>query len=136
VSDDGCYWCDSDEVILGGVVAAGPHAVCPTCARQVCRRCGELLTFCVCETIRCEKCGIRFGIGQSPVCKDGHDYVGRYEPFTAYFDIGLGVEVTSHAQRWRLMREAKVDYRDKLSKGELSARRDRVEQQRREQARG
>ena len=56
-------------------------------------------------------------------------------PFVAYFDIALGKEITSHAERWTAMRAQHVDYREKMAPGELSARRDRIEQQRREQVR-
>lgn len=97
------------------------------------------------ETIRCERCGTEYGVGQSPYCRDAHGFVGRYQPFTPYFDVGLGVEVTSLAQRWTLMkgeidresgeRRGQLDYRDKVSPGELSARRDRSESERKERAR-
>lgn len=56
----------------------------------------------------------------------------RYVPFTPYFDYGLGEEVTSLGHRWQLMKQHHLDYRDHPSKGDLSARRDRCEAQRRE----
>lgn len=83
----------------------------------------------------CPRCGQLYGIGQSPYCKDQHAAVGRYVPFAPYFDIALGEHVTSLAERWRFMRQQHVDYKDKLSPGQLSARRDRIEQERRERAR-
>jgi hypothetical protein len=49
-----------------------------------------------------------------------------YHPFAPYFDIALGCEVTSLAHRWRLMKEHHLDYRDKMSPGDLSARLDRI----------
>jgi hypothetical protein len=55
-------------------------------------------------------------------------------PFAEYFDIGLGETVTSFADRWRHMRQKGLQYRDLPAKGELSARRDQIEQQKREQA--
>jgi putative FmdB family regulatory protein len=57
-------------------------------------------------------------------------------PFVPYFDIALGEEVGSFADRWRLMRQQRVQYRDKLSPGDLSARRDRIEQEQKELSRG
>jgi hypothetical protein len=59
-----------------------------------------------------------------------------HHPFIPYFDFALGKQIDSHAQRWTEMKAAKVDYRDKLSKGDLSARRDKVEQQKRDARRG
>ena len=58
-----------------------------------------------------------------------------YNPFKHYFDIGLGAEVTSLAQRRRLMKEAGFDFRDHPSVGEESARRDKRNEGRREKAR-
>lgn len=52
-----------------------------------------------------------------------------YHPFKHYFDIGLGAEVTSLAQRRRLMKEAHFDFRDHPSAGEESARRDKRNEQ-------
>lgn len=62
--------------------------------------------------------------------------------FATYFDMALGVEVTSMGQRHELMRGTidpdsgarvgKMDYRDKMSKGDLSARLDRINAQQRE----
>jgi hypothetical protein len=54
-----------------------------------------------------------------------------HKPFIAYDDFALGAHVTSHAERNRLMREGHLEYREKIGKGELSARRDRAEQERR-----
>lgn len=83
-------------------------------------------------TVTCEKCGAAYGIGQSPYCRDGHQPVGSYHPFIGYFDIALGAQVDSLAQRKRLMKAAGVDYRDKMSPGDLSARADRIADQKRE----
>ncbi len=64
-----------------------------------------------------------------------------YRPFLPYFDVALGREVTSFADRWAAMKpvmdgdvevRGRLEYREKLSKGALSARRDRIEQQRKE----
>lgn len=95
---------------------------------------------------RCDQCGTTYVAPQSPYCKDGHGGALTYHPFIRYFDFALGQEVTSLAQRWGFMRgeidqetgerRGQLEYRDKMSAGELSARRDRVEAQRKERARG
>jgi hypothetical protein len=84
----------------------------------------------------CERCGTAFGIGCSPFCRDAHEPPLKYFPFTHYFDIGLGVEVTSWAQRRRVMKEQHMDFRDKMSKGALSARLDRIHEQKKREAHG
>ena len=61
----------------------------------------------------------------SPLCRDQHEMVGSYHPFTPYFDVGLGKEITSLAERKTEMRRQHMDYRDKMSPGALSARQDR-----------
>lgn len=78
-----------------------------------------------------------FAIPVCPTCGSERFLGDRasYHPFIPYFDIGLGEEVTSHAQRWRLMHAAHMDYRDKVTPGELSARRDRLEERKREERR-
>lgn len=88
------------------------------------------------STLHCDACGADYGIGQSPYCKDGHAPVTRsYAPnFAPYFDIGLGAHVEAPDQRRRLMKQHHLDYRDHPSNGDLSARRDRIEQQKRERA--
>lgn len=87
------------------------------------------------KTVVCDTCGQAYGIGQSPYCKDGHGVVQAHHPFIPYFDHALGAQIDSHAQRWRLMKERKLDYRDKLSPGDIAARRDRVEETKKERAR-
>lgn len=69
----------------------------------------------------CDKCQspIQIQLGQSTL----------YHPFTHYFDMGLGAEVTSLAQRRRLMKAAGFDFRDHPPKGELSARIDKAHEQ-------
>lgn len=57
-------------------------------------------------------------------------------PFVPYFDEGLGIQVNSFADRWTGMRRAGLQYRDLPSKGDLSARRDRIEERKREERRG
>lgn len=96
----------------------------------------------------CAVCGLPLAIGQQGciVRVVPHDPVLAYHPFTPYFDWGLGVEVTSLAQRWSLMKKQedgegvivreRLEYRDHPSKGDLAARRDRVEERKKQQRLG
>lgn len=86
----------------------------------------------VCHVIENDVACSIFAIPACPTC-GGPRFLGDraiHHPFIPYFDFALGAEVTSHAHRWRLMKEAHVDYRDKMRPGDLSARLDRVEAQR------
>lgn len=87
----------------------------------------------------CAVCGKPLQVGQQGciVRIVEHEPVGVYHPFIPYFDIALGEQVDSHAQRWRLMKQRedpatgeivreRLEYRDKMSKGDLSARHDRI----------
>ena len=56
----------------------------------------------------------------------------KHYGFAAYFDDGLGADVTSLGQRHQLMRRHHLDYKDHPSKGDLSARRDKIEARKRE----
>lgn len=87
------------------------------------------------QTVVCDTCGQTYGIGQSPYCKDGHGFVQTHHPFIPYFDFALGEQVDSLARRKRLMRDKHLDYRDKPRPGDLSARRDRIEETKKERAR-
>lgn len=51
--------------------------------------------------------------------------------FEPYFNDGLGVYVTGQGDINKAMREASADYRPLPTKGDLSARRDRIEERRR-----
>ncbi len=62
-----------------------------------------------------------------------HKHSVQGTPFIPYFDFALGEQINSMPERKRAMRNAHVDYRDKMSPGDLSARRDRVHQERQEQ---
>lgn len=88
----------------------------------------------------CTVCGKPLAIGQQGCIFRviDHEPVGVYHPFIPYLDIALGVQVDSLAQRWRLMKpqydgdevsRGRLDYREKMSKGDLSARNDRIHQQ-------
>ena len=59
----------------------------------------------------------------------------RYVPFPHYFDIGLGEEITSYAQRRRVMREQHCDHRDPPSKGDIAAWKDKSMARRKEHIR-
>jgi putative FmdB family regulatory protein len=59
----------------------------------------------------------------------------KYVPFNGYFDTGLGVEVTGRMQRQKIMGKLSADFRDPPSRGDTSARLDRIAEQRRSQAR-
>lgn len=62
------------------------------------------------NTTVCDDCGKEYGIGQSPFCRDAHAVVNEYHPFIPRFDIALGKNVTSLGERWKFMREKKLDY--------------------------
>jgi hypothetical protein len=82
----------------------------------------------------CSVCGQPIAVGQWPCISRIRDHAPTlaYHPFIPYFDVALGRQIDSHADRWTAMKTAKVDYRDKLDKGTLSARRDRIEQEKKE----
>lgn len=66
-------------------------------------------------------------------------------PFVAYFDFALGKQINGLGDRRQAMKGeydphtgkvwGQLDYRDKMSKGDLSARDDRVQEQKRIEAR-
>lgn len=93
-----------------------------------CPRCGESERICPIASRRdpCS-CGSPIEIIYKPDTK--------WVPFAPYFDIALGKQVNTLADRWRFMRAKGLQYADKMSPGDVSARKDRIEQQKREQAR-
>jgi len=91
---------------------------------------------CEMEFSYCRACALAWTAPMSPFCRDKHEPPTTYHPFISYFDFALGVEVTSLAERHKHMRNAHVDYRDKLTKGQLAERADRAQQRRQEQDRG
>lgn len=125
------------------VIDVQPRSVkCPRCQTEGMNgRCEEYphCTFhcptCEMEFSYCAKCQKPWTAPMSPLCRDNHESTLPYYVFTPYFDYGLWREITSYADRWRAMRQTGLQYRDLPSKGELSARRDRIEQSKREQAR-
>lgn len=82
---------------------------------------------------KCSKCGHVWEAGDWPMCPHGHSV--QTSAFRSYFDDGIGEEITSLGQRHQAMREHHLSYREHPPKGQLSARRDQIEQQKRE-ARG
>ncbi len=66
----------------------------------------------------CEKCGKEYGIGDWPFCDGGHGKPSRgtTAPFVPYFDMGLGKQINSQAERWKHMKAQGVQY---SSKGEF-----------------
>ena len=88
----------------------------------------------------CPECGEFIQIGSWPRCGRGrfdHGKSVQLDPFATYWDDGLGMEISSLGDRWKAMRSGdfKLDYRDKQSPGWLSARRDRIEEQKKREAR-
>jgi hypothetical protein len=81
------------------------------------------------ETL-CERCGLPIAIGQWPCISTirPHGTSVQTTPFAEYFDFALGRSVTSLGDRWQGMKAEKLTYRDKVSRGDLSARRDRIEE--------
>lgn len=94
-------------------------------------------------TITCDRCGVTYGIGCSPFCRDQHapvrgsaQYVEFERLFSNYYDEGLDAHITGRDQRRRLMQRMNVDHRERPTPGDLAARRDKVHELRRERARG
>lgn len=77
----------------------------------------------------CQACGAEIHLGDWPFCPHGR--TTPYHPFIPYFDTGLGAQVNSLAERWRLMKQHHADYRDHPTAGDISARRDWCEEQKR-----
>lgn len=82
---------------------------------------------------RCQICGRPLLVGQWPCIRTprAHSPVGAYVPFKPYFDIALGRQINSLADRWRAKRELHCDEVDGLSRGDLSAVHDRARERRR-----
>lgn len=86
--------------------------------------------------VRCGGCGKVYGIGDSPLCRDGHGRVPPAKGFEPYFDHGLGEHVTGWGDIHKAMRENNLDFRDHPSPGDSSVRMDKIrEQQKRERER-
>lgn len=68
--------------------------------------------------VKCDKCGRNVEIGAWPWCP--HEHVERFgeEPMEPYIDEHLtsepgGIEITTRAQRRKIMAENKMEYRPK-----------------------
>lgn len=59
----------------------------------------------------------------------------RYMVFQPYFDEGLGEFITGRDHRRRVMKTLGMDFKDHMSKGDQSARKDWAADRRRERAR-
>ncbi len=85
----------------------------------------------------CPRCGTLYRIGEWPLCgpRQDHGKSVQLQPFAEYFDIGLGRTIRSLGDRWAAMRAERLDYREKMSPGQLSARRDRIEERKKAEGR-
>lgn len=80
------------------------------CASVICARCEQAhKTHPKCDH---EDCGELLHVGDWPYCP--HGPTRPYHPFVPYFDEGLGEQVNSLSDRWRFMREKKLDYRGRV----------------------
>jgi hypothetical protein len=81
----------------------------------------------------CAVCGKPIQIGEWPCVYTPrpHERSVQTAPFVAYYDHGLGMEITGLGDRQAEMRRNNLHYREHPSKGDLSARRDRLEERRR-----
>jgi hypothetical protein len=85
----------------------------------------------------CPPCGHVLQVGDWPICSGRGDH-GRsvqLNAFAEYWDDGLGMWISSLGDRWKAMRAAHMDYRPKLTPGDLSARLDRIHEAKKAQAR-
>ena len=85
------------------------------------------------EEAVCGVCGKPIAVGEWPCISRIVEHAPSVQTsaFAAYFDHGLGIEVTGLGDRKKAMRENHLDYRDKMSAGDQSARLDRVHEERR-----
>lgn len=82
----------------------------------------------------CQVCGLPLQIGDFPCIQTRRPHAKALpsKGFEAHFDIGLGREVTGWGDVHQEMRANRLDYRDKISPGALSARLDRIHQRKRQ----
>lgn len=95
----------------------------------------------------CHVCGLPLRVGDWGCISTIRPHAPSVQTntFVAYFDFALGIQVNNLGDRRAAMRGTidkdsgarvgQLDYREKMNKGDLSARLDRVEAQRKEQAR-
>ena len=58
----------------------------------------------------CEKCQKVVAIGEWPFCPHGFPSKGTTAAFVPYFDMGLGKQINSVAERWKEMKRQNVQY--------------------------
>jgi len=80
----------------------------------------------------CDRCGHILRVGDWPRCPHGKSV--QLHPFAAYWDDGIGAYITSLGDRRAHMRRLHLDYRDKMKPGDLSARLDRINEQKKRAA--
>jgi len=90
--------------------------------------------------VTCDRCGKELELGEWPFCggKNNHGFAHPQNNFIPYYDVGLGEHITSLAHRWRVMKQQGVkerDVRDLMTPGDLSARKDRIAELKRERTR-
>lgn len=93
--------------------------LCPKCGDE----CEKLAPVSQRQNQKCAQCG--------ETLDQIHKPQRHYKPFNPYFDIGLGVEVQDKAHRAKVMRQNGLDFRDHISKGDLSKRNDKIADQKR-----
>jgi hypothetical protein len=82
----------------------------------------------------CDKCGNDYDIGDWIFCP--HGSIRERRPFKGWVDENISdspVEITSLSQWNRMMKANNMELRDGLRPGDISARKDKCEQIRREQ---
>ena|GEM_PF-5512090 len=87
-------------------------------------------------SVRCDKCGSEYGLGEWPWCPHGRPQ--GMMTFRPYIDEHIAehpIEITSWAQRKRIMRQRGLEFAERPPKGWFSEREDRCMEQRRERER-
>jgi hypothetical protein len=81
----------------------------------------------------CTICGLPIQIGDYPcvLTPRPHGRSVQTNTFIEYDDFALGKRITSLGDRWAGMKANNLAYREKMSKGDLSARLDRIHERRR-----
>ncbi len=96
-----------------------------------CKQCGrewERVSTIADRMAPCETCGGEVLEVWKPSVQNAYGFV-------AYWDYGLGREITGLGDRHQEMRAQHLEYRDKMSKGDMSARHDKIHQAKQEEGR-
>jgi putative FmdB family regulatory protein len=96
--------------------------LCPKCGDE----CERIAVIANRNDQKCSQCGEQLDRIMKPQ--------RHFKPFNPYFDMGLGVEVTSPGQRKAEMRKNGFDFKDHPSKGQTSARMDKIADKKRAQS--